>query len=182
MEKVKKAKEAGKKGKARFEAKLEEIQNSKWAGPIATCLTTAATLVTLVPPPAGTILQAALSLGATVLSPDPDLAADLRIAKEEIKDEMKVVFKEVVQYMAEIRDDLSALRSDMKDVLKLIYHREFYEGIDTIDAYHSVFMEGLDNLERTNESFQNVEVTFRASFKKHFQVEKIFNFLKIRVS
>ena len=143
---------------------------------------TAATLVSLVPDPAGTILEAALSLGTTVLSPEPDLAADLQKAKEEIKDETKIVFKEVVQYMSEIHGELLALRSEMENMLELISHREFYKGIDIIDAHHSVFMEGLDNLERTNERFQTVEVTFRASFKKHFQVEKIISFLKIRVS
>ena len=149
-------------------------------------MTTAATLVSLVPDPASTILEAALSLGATLFSPKPDLAADLQKAKEEIKDETKIVFKEVVQCMSEIHGELLALRSDMENMLMLIIHshshRKFYKGIDIIDAHHSVFMEGLDNLERTNERFQTLEVTFRASFKKHFQVEKIFKFLKIRVS
>ena len=85
------------------------------------------------------------------------------------------MFKEVVQCMSEIHGELLALRSDMENMLMLIIHshshRKFYKGIDIIDAHHSVFMEGLDNLERTNKSFQTVEVTFRASFKKHFQVE-----------
>ena len=80
MEKVKRA---GKKGKAKFESKLEEIQNSQWAGPIATVLKTAAALVTLVPDPGGSVLKAALSLGANALKPGPDIAVDLQGAKKD---------------------------------------------------------------------------------------------------
>ena len=84
------------------------------------------------------------------MNPDPSLA-DLRRAKEEIKEEMKTVFKEVAKDMAKIRGELSGLRNDMEDVLKLISDREFYEGIETIDAYHRYYMDGLNDLETTNE-------------------------------
>ena len=43
-------------------------------------------------------------------------------------------------------------------------------------------MDGLDDLETTNENFNAVAVNFQISFNKHFRVEKIFNFLKNRVS
>ena len=175
MEKVKKA---GKKGKAKFESKLEEIQNSQWAGPIATVLKTAATLVTLVPDPGGTVLEAALSLGASVLKPDPDLAADLQGAKKELKDGLE----DVAYEMANIRGEVSALRIDVGDMLRLMSDREFYEGIETIDAHHQFYMEGLHNLEDTNESFRTVEASFQITFNKHFRVEKIFKFLKTRGS
>ena len=175
MEKVKRA---GKKGKAKFESKLEEIQNSQWAGPIATVLKTAAALVTLVPDPGGTVLEAALSLGASVLKPDPDLAADLQGAKKELKDGLE----DVAYEMTNIRSEVSALRIDVGDMLKLMSDREFYEGIETIDAHHQFYMEGLHNLEDTNESFRTVEASFQITFNKHFRVEKIFKFLKTRGS
>ena len=122
-----------------------------------------------------------LLLGGTVLNPDPSLA-DLRRAKEEIINEMKVVFNEVAKDMAKIGGELSALRSDLEDVLMLICDREFYEGIETINAHHRYFFEGLENLEITNESFKTVEASFQISFNMHFRVRKIFKFLKIRVS
>ena len=182
MEKVKAAKdqvlEAGKKGKA----KLEEIQKKDWAEPTATALKAAASAVSLIPPPVGNVLEGALSLGATVLNPDPSLA-DLRRAKEEIKDEMKAAVHEVAKDMAKIGGELSALRTDMEDVLKLISDKEFYEGIESIDAHHKYyFINGLNDLEITNESFKTVEASFQISFNKHFRVQKIFNFLKHRVS
>ena len=173
MEKVKKA---GKKGKAKFESKLEEIQNSQWAGPIATVLKTAAALVTLVPDPGGTVLEAALSLGTSIFKPDPELADDLQ--GEVLKDGLK----DVAFRMANIRGEVSALRIDVGDMLKLMSDREFYEGIETIDAHHQFYMEGLHNLEDTNESFRTVEASFQITFNKHFRVEKIFKFLKTRGS
>ena len=181
MEKVKEVKdqvlETGKKGKA----KLEEIQKKEWAEPTGTALKAAASAVSLIPPPVGNVLKGALSLGATVLNPDPSLA-DLRRAKEEIKDEMKTAVHEVAKDMANIVGELSALRTDMEDVLKLISDKEFYEGIETIDAHHRFYMDGLNDLEVTNESFKTVEASFQNSFNKHFRVQKIFQFLKIRVS
>merc|ERR1712241_1586613 len=88
MEKVKAATnpvlETGKKGKAM----LEEIQKKEWAEPTATAFKAATRAVSLIPPPVGNVLNGALSLGATVLNPDPS-PADLRRAEEEIKDEMK---------------------------------------------------------------------------------------------
>ena len=178
MEKVKEVKdqvlETGKKGKA----KLEEIQKKEWAEPTGTALKAAASAVSLIPPPVGNVLKGALSLGATVLNPDPSLA-DLRRAKEEIKDEMKTAVHEVAKDMANIVGELSALRTDMEDVLKLISDKEFYEGIETIDAHHRFYMDGLNDLEVTNESFKTVEASFQISFNKHFRVQKIFKFLKI---
>lgn len=179
MEKAKEVKdqvlEAGKKGKE----KLEEIQKKEWAEPTATALKAAANVVSIIPPPVGNVLKGALSLGGTILNPDPSLA-DLRRAKEEIKEEMKTVFKEVAKDMAKIRGELSGLRNDMEDVLKLISDKEFYEGIETIDAYHRYYMDGLNDLETTNENFD--AFNFQISFNKHFRVEKIFKFLKFRVS
>ena len=182
MEKVKAAKnqvlDTGKKGKA----KLEEIQKNEWAEPTATALKAAARAVSLIPPPVGNVLNGALSLGATVLNPDPSLA-DLRRAKEEIKDEMKAAVHEVAKDMAKIGGELSVLRTDMEEVLKLISDREFYEGIETIDAHHKFyFINGLNDLEITNESFKTVEASFQINFNKHFRVQKIFKFLKLRVS
>ena len=78
---------------------------------------------------------------------------------------------------------LSVLRTDMEEVLKLISDKEFYEGIETIDAHHKFyFINGLNDLEITNESFKTVEASFQINFNKHFRVQKIFKFLKFRVS
>ena len=140
MEKVKEAKEkvfeTGKKGKA----KLEEIREKEWAEPTGIALKAAASVVSLIPPPVGNVLKGALSLGGTVLNPDPSLA-DLRRAKEEIKDEVKTEVREVAKEMSEIRGELSTLRWDLKDFLKLISEREFFEGIETIEAHHRYFMD-----------------------------------------
>ena len=146
MEKVKAAKdqvlETGKKGNT----KLEEIQKKEWAEPTGAVLKAAANAVSLIPPPVGNVLNGALSLGATVLNPDPSLA-DLRRAKEEIKDEMKAAVHEVAKDMAKIGGELSLLRTDMEEVLKLISDKEFYEGIETIDAHHKFyFINGLNDL------------------------------------
>ena len=181
MEKAKEFKDqvvdTGKKGKE----KLEDIQKKEWAEPTGKALKAAASLVSFIPPPVGNVLKGALSLGATVLNPDPSLA-DLRRAKEEIIDEMKTEVHEVAGIMNNMGGELSSLRGDMKIVLELISDKEFYEGIETIDAHHRYYMDGLDNLEMTNESFKTVEVSFQTSFNKHFKVQKIFNFLKTRVS
>ena len=182
MEKLKAAKdqvlETGKKGKA----KLEEIQEKEWAEPTGKALKAAASVVSLIPPPVGNVLKGALSLGATVLNPDPSLA-DLRRAKEEIIAEMKTEVHEVAGIMTNMGGELSCLRGDMKIVLELISDKEFYEGIETIDAHHKYyFITGPNNLEMTNESFKTVEASFQISFNKHFKVQKIFKFLKLRVS
>ena len=182
MEKLKAAKdqvlETGKKGKA----KLEEIQEKEWAEPTGKALKAAASVVSLIPPPVGNVLKGALSLGATVLNPDPSLA-DLRRAKEEIIAEMKTEVHEVAGIMTNMCGELSSLRGDMKIVLELISDKEFSEGIETIDAHHKYyFITGPNNLEMTNESFKTVEASFQISFNKHFKVQKIFKFLKLRVS
>ena len=178
MEKVREVKdrvlEAGKKGKE----KLEDVQKKEWAEPTGTALKAAAGVASLIPPPFGDVIKGALSLGATVLNPDPSLA-DLRRAKEEIKDEMKTVFTEVAKDMSEIHGKLSTLDGKAGDVLRLICDREFFEHIDNIDAHHQYFMEGLHNLEDTYESFKLQEASFQISFNKHFKVEKIHKYLKI---
>ena len=48
-------------------------------GPIATVLKTAAALVILVPDQGGSVLKAALSLGANALKPGPDIAAEKKL-------------------------------------------------------------------------------------------------------
>ena len=95
---------------------------------------------------------------------------------------MKTLVHEVARDMTKMGSELSSLRGDLKDVIKLISDKEFYEGIENIDAHHKFFMDGLNDLERTNESFKTVEASFQISFNKQFQVQKIFSFLKIRVS
>ena len=142
----------------------------------------AASVVSLIPPPVGNVLRGALSLATTVLIVDPSLD-DLHRTKKEIVDEMKTVAHEVAGDMTKMGDELSSLRSDLKVVMRLLSDKEFYKGIEIIDAYHkNYFMEGLNDLENTNESFKTVEASFKNSFNKHFRVQKIFQFLKIRVS
>ena len=142
----------------------------------------AASVVSLIPPPVGNVLRGALSLATTVLIVDPSLD-DLHRTKEEIIDEMKTVAHEVAGDMTKMGGELSSLRSDLKVVMRLLSDKEFYKGIEIIDAYHkNYFMEGLNDLENTNESFKTVEASFQISFNKHFRVQKIFQFLKIRVS
>ena len=61
----------------------------------------------------GNVLKGALSVGGAVLNPDPTLG-NLRRAKEEIKDEIKIAFIEVAQDMGEIKPELSLLRNDIE--------------------------------------------------------------------
>ena len=112
------------------------------------------------------------------MKPGPNIAADLQEAKKELKDDLK----DIAYEMTNIRGEVSALRIDVGEMLKLMSDREFYEGIETIDAHHQFYMEGLHNLEETNESFRTVEASFQITFNKHFRVEKIFKFLKTRGS
>ena len=115
---------AGKKGKD----KLDDIKSKEWAEPTGKALKAAASVVSVIPPPVGSVLKGALSMGGTVLNPDPTLA-DLRRAKEEIKEEMKIAFIEVTRNMGDITSELSTLRSDIQPLLKLISDKEFYEAI-----------------------------------------------------
>ena len=83
MEKMKQVKDqalnAGKKGKE----KLEAIQSQEWAEPTGIALKAAAGVVSVIPPPVGSVLKGALSMGGAVLNPDPALA-DITRAKNEI--------------------------------------------------------------------------------------------------
>ena len=138
MEKMKQLKNqalnAGKKGKE----KLEAIQSKDWAEPTGKALKAAAGVVSVIPPPVGSVLKGALSMGGAVLNPDPTLA-DITRAKSEIKEEVKDAFIEVARDMGDIRGDLQDLRGGVKDVLKIFSDQAFYEGIATIDAYHKFY-------------------------------------------
>ena len=138
MEKMKQLKDqalnAGKKGKE----KLEEIKSQDWAEPTGKALKAAAGVVSVIPPPVGSVLKGALSMGGAVLNPDPTLA-DITRAKNEIKEEVKDAFIEVARDMGDIRGDLQDLRGGVKDVLKIFSDEAFYEGIATIDAYHKFY-------------------------------------------
>ena len=83
MEKMKQVKNqalnAGKKGKQ----KLKEIKSQDWAEPTGIALKAAAGVVSVIPPPVGSVLKGALSMGGAVLNPDPALA-DITRAKNEI--------------------------------------------------------------------------------------------------
>ena len=115
------------KAKTKGKAKLEEIQKKDWAEPTGSALKAAASVVSLIPPPVGNVLKGALSMGGAVLNPDPTLG-DLRRAKEEIIEEVKVAFLEVAKDMGDITPELLDLRSDIQDLLKLVSDKEFYEG------------------------------------------------------
>ena len=74
MEKVKgfgkKVADAGKTGKS----KLDEIRTKDWAEPTGAVLKAAANVASLIPPPAGGVIKGALSMGGSLLNPDPTLA------------------------------------------------------------------------------------------------------------
>ena len=166
--------EAGKKAKAA----LDKIRENEWAERTGSVLKVAAKLVENIPFPAGTILKGVCSMGGTLLNPDPSLA-DLRRAKEEINNAMQAAFLEVAEDMGDIQSELSDLRGDIGDVLKLISDKEFYDGIATIDAHHEFYTENPEDLEGANEDFEAVATSFQISFKKNFRVSKIFHFLKM---
>ena len=178
MEKVKaigkKVADAGKAGKS----KIDEIRTKDWAEPTGAVLKAAANAASLLPPPVGGVIKGALNMGGSLLNPDPTLA-DLRRAKEEIQDEVRSTFKEVAQEMSEIEDDLSALRNNIDDLLEIITEKEFYRGIEEVNANHEYFMEGVENLEKTIEEFRTEATAFQTSFKRNFKIKKIFNYLKI---
>ena len=178
MEKVKEAgKQVGEAGK-KAKAALDKIRENEWAERTGSVLKVAAKLVEKIPFPAGAILKGVCSMGGTLLNPDPSLA-DLRRAKEEIKDEMKAVFGEVVNQGSKLGPEITTLRRDVETVLELISDKEFYEGIREVDAHYEFYSEGADDLEVTNENFKAVATQFQISFKKNFVISKIFKFMKI---
>ena len=178
MEKIKGFKDqvvnAGKKGKD----KLDAIKSKEWAEPTGKALKAAASVVSVIPPPVGSVLKGALSMGGAVLNPDPTLA-DLRRAKDEINNAMQAAFQEVAEDMGDMKTELSDLRGDIGPVLQLISDKEFYDGIATIDAHHDFYTENPEDLDGTNQDFEAVATSFQISFKKNFRVSKIFHFLKM---
>ena len=178
MEKVKgfgkKVAEAGKTGKS----KLDEIRTKDWAEPTGAVLKAAANVASLIPPPAGGVIKGALSMGGSLLNPDPTLA-DLRRAKEEIKEELQSNFKEVAVQMSEMGGDLSYVRDKVEDLMEMITEKEFYHGIEEVDANHEYFLEGIENLQKTVEEFRTKAADFQTTFKRNFKVTKIFKYLKI---
>lgn len=141
MEKVKgfgkKVAEAGKTGKS----KLDEIRTKDWAEPTGAVLKAAANVASLIPPAAGGVIKGALSMGGSLLNPDPTLA-DLRRAKEEIKEELQSNFKEVAVQMSDMGGDLSYVRDKVEDLMEMITEKEFYHGIEEVDANHEFFWRG----------------------------------------
>ena len=121
----------GKKGKG----KLEKIRSSEWAEPTGKALKAAASVVSLIPPPVGSVLKGALSVGAAVLNQDP--------TPEEINKARQATFLKVAEDMEGIKSELSDLRGDIGDLLKLISDKEFYKGIKTIDAHYQFYVKGL---------------------------------------
>ena len=178
MEKVKglgkKVAEAGKTGKIR----LDEIRRKDWAEPTGAVLKVAANAASLIPPPAGGVIKGALSMGGSLLNPDPTLA-DLRRAKEEIQEAVKSSFKEVSQEMYEMEEDLSSVRDKIDNLMEMLTEKEFYQGIEDVDANHEYFMEGIENLQKTVEEFRTKAADFQTTFKRNFKVTKIFKYLKI---
>ena len=81
--------------------------------------------------------------------------------------------------MGDITPELLDLRSDMQDLLKLVSDREFYEGIENIEAYHKFYTDNCQDFETTNEDFKDVATKFQISFNKSFRVPKIFHYLKL---
>ena len=170
---MEKATELGKKAKAN----LDKIRENEWAERTGSVLKVAAKLVEKVPFPAGTVLKGVCSLGGAILNPDPSLA-DIRRAKEDIKDEVKTAFGEVSQDVNMIRGDINSLRGDVADMLEVITDKEFFDHIREVDAHYAFYTESED-IEATNEDFKAVATQFQINFKKNFVVSKIFKFLKI---
>ena len=178
MEKVKgfgkKVAEAGKTGKS----KLDEIRTKDWAEPTGAVLKAAANIAGLIPPPAGGLIEGALNMGASLLNPDPTLA-DLRRAKEEIKEEVRSSFKDATQDMSEVKDELSVVRDGINNLMEMITEKEFYKGIEDVQANYEYFIEGMENLRKTVKEFRTKAADFQTTFKRNFKVSKIFKYLKI---
>ena len=113
-------------------------------------------------------------MGASLLNPDPTLA-DLRRAKEEIKEEVRSSFKD----MSEVKGDLSVVRDGINNLMEMITEKEFYKGIEDVQANYEYFVEGMENLQKTVEEFRTKAADFQTTFKRNFKVTKIFKYLKI---
>ena len=165
MENVKQVGEAMGEAMGEAKAAVDKVRENVWAERTGSVLKVAAKLVDKIPFPAGAILGGFCSMGGTLLNPDPSLA-DLRRAKEEIKDKMTTVLNEV--------DKIS---SELSDLANLIYDKEFYKGIRNVDAHHKVYIR--DNLDKANRKFEAVAAKFETDFAKHFVVSTIFSYLKM---
>ena len=73
-----------------------------------------------------------------------------------------------------MRDDLLFVRGTIDDLMEIITEKEFYHGIEEVDANHEYFMEGVENLQKTVEEFRTKAADFQTSFKQNFRVTKIF--------
>ena len=164
----------GKKGKS----KLDEIRTKDWAEPTGAVLKAVANIASLIPPPAGGLIEGALNMGASLLNPDPTLA-DLRRAKEEIKEEVRSSFKDATQEMSGMKDDISVVRDGINNLMEMITEKEFYKGIEDVQANYEYFVEGMENLQKTVEEFRTKAADFQTTFKRNFKVTKIFKYLKI---
>ena len=164
----------GKKGKS----KLDEIRTKDWAEPTGAVLKAAANIAGLIPPPAGGLIEGALNMGASLLNPDPTLV-DLRRAKEEIKEEVRSSFKDATQDMSEVKDELSVVRDGVNNLMEMITEKEFYKGIEDVQANYEYFIEGMENLRKTVKEFRTKAADFQTTFKRNFKVSKIFKYLKI---
>ena len=124
------------------------------------------------------MIKGALSIGGSILNPDPTLA-DLRKAKEEIQEGVVTSFQEVIHEMSGMEDDLSSVRDKVEDLMELFTEKEFYQGIEDVDANHEYFMEGIENIQKTVEEFRTKAADFQTTFRKNFKITRIFKYLKI---
>ena len=103
------AKELGGKVKelgSDVKSKIKSIQEKDWTEPTPTALKATGAIIKAIP--GGGILAGAFTLGVTVLNPDPTLA-DLRRAKDEIKDEVQTCFKSIAVDMKDMKSDIRQL-------------------------------------------------------------------------
>ena len=132
MKKVKgfknKIAEAGKSGKS----KLDTIRAKEWAEPTGAVLKAAANAASLIPPPAGGVIKGALSMGGSILNPDPTLG-DLRRATAKVKEEVRSSLKDVAEEMSELGDDLSTVHDGVENLLEIITDETFYRGIEGVE-------------------------------------------------
>ena len=81
--------------------------------------------------------------------------------------------------MSDMGGDLSYVRDKVEDLMEMITEKEFYHGIEEVDANHEYFLEGVENLQKTVEEFRTKAADFQTTFKRNFKVTKIFKYLKI---
>ena len=160
-----KAKELGGKAKelgGEVKSKIKSIQEKEWAEPTATALKATGAIINTIP--CAGILAGAFTLGATVLNPDPSLA-DLRRAKDEIKDEVQTCFKTIAKDMKELKPELKSLRAEVSEVVEIICESQFNSGMAKVDALHDYFIEGADDLDNTIAEFTHNAAAFQIEFK-----------------